>query len=207
MTTRAKFCLSAALFFAAIVFSVPAANADVFPSPAEIENGIEWVGKKLGVAKEVKKWVYSQCKTTIQVTDPDTGKTVDSPYPCGSIVYINSGAYTVGNVKLAARGPNHQPTGDPLYNPDCEAVSKAFTADLTVSQYDTFILPAACAYELTINIAGGPKKDRHYWLTPGCVIGAVTVGDIRSSSWDEVKSAPKADEGGKCGVQSDMYPD
>ncbi len=175
----------------------------------------------MGVGELQKKWTYDKCGTTVTVTNPETSESVQRSYPCGVIVYVNKGGYAVRNIEVAARGSSHQPTKDPAFNADCMGVEKKLSAEITIGQYDQFVVPASCAYKLSINISGGPKKDKNLWLTPACVIEASTDGTVTSNSWNKIKTSyapgvkdaaraagqslpkdPEDSEGHKCGEQS-----
>ncbi len=119
---------------------------------------------------QVNRYTNSAC----EVTDAN-------PQPaCGAIVYANKGAYVVTPVELSAKGT--QPSGVPI-NPACAGIDKKFTRDVDVGQYETFVVPADCAYHLKINIEDGPKKDQNYFLVPGCQLIASTDGTTMSNQW------------------------
>lgn len=151
---------------AALLVSPVTASSDVYdivvPDLDALTFGL-W--SALTKPKEDKRYTDDYCKT-------------DGAY-CGVIAYANGGAYTVKSVDVHAKSSQET---TPL-NPYCEAVDKKFTSNLTVNQYDTFIVPANCTYKLKINIQSGPKKDRDIILTPGCLAQTWTNGNIASSSW------------------------
>lgn len=121
-----------------------------------------------------------------RITNPACKVTDSNPNPaCGAIVYANKGAYIVNPVKLKSKST--QPSG-PIISPDCGAIDYVVSKDVLVGQYVTFVVPADCAFNLHINIAAGPKKDRDLFLTPGCQIIASTDGTIASSQWHINKS-------------------
>ncbi len=159
---------------------------------------------------QINKYTDDAC----EVTDPD------NPPPCGGIVYANKGAYVVKSVELNAKGD--QPSGVPI-NPACAGMDKKFTKNVLVSQYETFVVPADCAYHLKINIESGPKKDQNYFLVPGCQIIGSTDGTVISNSWkhtdvdwtDAAKERakesgttlpepPQDQQGNKCGKLGNM---
>ena len=59
---------------------------------------------------------------------------------------------------------------------------------MTVGKYDSFTVPASCAYQLSINISGGDNKDQNVYLTPGCVITLQSDGTTTMSNWKKVKA-------------------
>ncbi len=116
-----------------------------------------------------------------RITNPACKVTDSNPNPaCGAIVYANKGAYVVNPVKLKSK--TTQPFG-PIISPDCGAIDYVVSKNVAVTEYVTFVVPADCAFNLKINIAAGPKKDRDLFLTPGCQLIASTDGTIVSSSW------------------------
>ena len=120
---------------------------------------------------------------------------------CGVIVYGNAGGYVVDNVHMQAKGS--QPSGVQTH-PACSGVDTAFKDSLNLGQYDTFVLPANCAYKLKINIAAGNKKDHDLFLTPGCQIETKTDGTTLSNKWHmSVKWTDKAKQAGASGTVQD----
>ncbi|MBI1181603.1 MAG: hypothetical protein GC201_13710 [Alphaproteobacteria bacterium] len=134
------------------------------------------------------------CKTKVPYINQKTGQPyVDQSgnpvmvnYPCGAIVYANKGGYYVKPVAVEARGSNNQETKDPTYNKACADYKRSFRNEptgLQAGEYVTFIVPASCAYKLSIDIVAGRSKDRDLWLTPGCVIETSTDGTTTSNEW------------------------
>ncbi len=156
-----------------------------------------------------------------RITNPACKVTDSNPNPaCGGIVYANEGAYIVKSVELNAKGD--QPSGVPI-NPACAGMDKKFTKNVLYGQYETFVVPADCAYHLKINIESGPKKDQNYFLVPGCQIIGSTDGTVISNSWkhtdvdwtDAAKERakesgttlpepPQDQQGNKCGKLGNM---
>lgn len=121
-----------------------------------------------------------------RITNPACKVTDSNPNPaCGAIVYANKGAYVVNPVKLKSK--TTQPSG-PIINSACGAIDYVVSKNIAVTEYVTFVVPADCAFNLKINIAAGPKKDRNLFLIPGCQIIASTDGTIASSQWHISKS-------------------
>lgn len=99
---------------------------------------------------------------------------------CGVIVMGNAGGFTLDWVSLHARSP--QPGGDATH-PSCPSIDKKIDRNVPAGNYDTFIVPAACAYKLQIKILSGNGKDQNFYLTPGCQIIAKVKGTTTSNSW------------------------
>lgn len=129
---------------------------------------------------------------------------------CGVIVYAVAGSYTVDWVSVEARGT--QPDAEATH-PACPGTKKKFDRNTPSGNYDTFILPANCAYKLKIKILSANKKDKDLFLTPGCKIIAKTDGTAVSNSWKNldvsalsaqvptVNGTPVDAAGHKCGKQ------
>lgn len=75
-----------------------------------------------------------------------------------------------------------QPSGVTL-SPACGGMNKKFTNDTAVGQYETFIVPAECAYHMDIQIVWGNHKDKNFFLIPGCGIVADTDGTTTKNKW------------------------
>lgn len=130
---------------------------------------------------------------------------------CGVIVIGNAGSYTLEWTSLTARGD--QPGGAATH-PDCPSVDKKIDDDVWQGSYNTFVVPASCAYKLQIKIKAANKKDQNLYLTPGCKIVTQVKGTTASNSWkgNDVSAMndqiPKVDGkpvdamGYKCGKQS-----
>lgn len=130
---------------------------------------------------------------------------------CGVIVMGNAGAFVVDWVSVNAR--DSQPDQNNTH-PSCANAGHKFDRNLEVSEYDTFILPASCAYKLKIKILSANNKDQNLFLTPGCQIVTTVKGTTSSNSWkgnkvtalnDQVPvnkdKAPVNASGYKCGKQ------
>lgn len=129
---------------------------------------------------------------------------------CGVIVYAVAGSYTVDWVSIHAR--DSQPDAEATH-PDCPGTSKKFDRNTPSGNYDTFVLPANCAYRLKIKILSANKKDKDLFLTPGCQIIAKTDGTAASNSWKSLQLSTLASQvptvngvpvdaaGHKCGKQ------
>ena len=130
---------------------------------------------------------------------------------CGVIVMGNAGGFSLDWVSLHARGS--QPGGQATH-PSCPGVDKKIDRNVPAGNYDTFVVPAACAYKLKIKILSGNGKDQNFYLTPGCQIIAKVKGTTTSNSWksNSVKplnenvptnedGAPMDPFGYKCGKQ------
>ncbi|MBZ6378585.1 hypothetical protein B5C34_12140 [Pacificimonas flava] len=117
--------------------------------------------------KQVKRYTHPACAGAKPI--------------CGVLVYANAGGYTVTSVSVKAK--SSQPFSTPPTHAACAAVNRKLKADVKLNTYDTFVLPADCAYKLQINISGGPKKDRDVFLTPGCLVQAYTDGTTLQNEW------------------------
>jgi len=145
----------------------------------------------------------------------------DDGAKCGAIIYGVAGGYAVKKVRVHAR--SEQPSGV-MTNPKCAGFDEKFTDSLNINQYDLFVVPAPCAYDIEIQIAGGKSKSRNQYLTVGCQIETKTDGTTlqnewhQSSSWTKkaldaklpeqmglTKNDPPQDaQGNHCGRQSKM---
>ena len=137
----------------------------VIPNGVLVDLAIDKISKP----KQVKRYTDPACK-------------VENPI-CGAIVYANAGGYTVSSVSLNAKSA--QPFGVPPIHESCADVDVKLKADVKLNTYDTFIVPADCLYKLEINIAGGPRKDRDVFLTPGCQAQTYTDGTTQQNSWSK----------------------
>ena len=99
---------------------------------------------------------------------------------CGVIVVGNAGGYTLDWVSLHARGT--QPGGEATH-PSCPSIDKKIDRNVPAGNYDTFVVPAACAYKLKLKILAGNGKDQSLYLTPGCQIITQVKGTTQSNSW------------------------
>lgn len=99
---------------------------------------------------------------------------------CGVIVIGNAGSYTLEWTSLNAK--DEQP-GGPATHPDCPSVDKKIDDDVWQGSYNTFIVPASCAYKLKLKIKAANKKDQNLYLTPGCKIVTQVKGTTSSNSW------------------------
>lgn len=134
-----------------------------------------------------------------------THSSCDGNRPCGAIVYGNAGVYVVTSVVLKSK------SDQPDSGPPCSGIDVKFDSDTSLGQYDQFVVPASCAYNLKINIVAGPKKDRNLFLTPACVIKTKTDGTTTSNEWhvsaswikdkkpEGAPSKPIDSHGHKCG--------
>ena len=148
-------------------------------------------------AKENKRYTHSACEGANAV--------------CGVIVMGNAGSYTVDWVSLHAR--DSQPGGDATH-PKCSDVDKKFDSDVLQSEYDTFVVPASCAYRLKLTIHSANSKDQNLYLTPGCQIVTSVKGTTAANSWKgndvtamnpnaptNADGVPVDQNGHKCGKQ------
>ncbi|MEM7328453.1 MAG: hypothetical protein AAF437_06915 [Pseudomonadota bacterium] len=130
---------------------------------------------------------------------------------CGVIVMGNAGVYTLDWVSVNAKS-SQASTGT---HPSCAGLDKKLTANVPAANYDTFVLPASCAYKLKIKILSGNNKDKNLYLTPGCQIIAKVDGTVSSNSWKTLEISklssqvptngdgkPVDAEGHKCGKLS-----
>lgn len=131
---------------------------------------------------------------------------------CGVIIYaVATTNYYGAWAKVHAR--SDQPDSIDTH-PGCAGVSKKISQNIAPTNYDTFVLPASCAYKLEIKIEGGNSKDMNLFLTPGCQIIAKTAGTVNSNSWKTLEIStlssqvptsgdkPVDRSGHKCGKQS-----
>lgn len=98
---------------------------------------------------------------------------------CGVIVMGDAGAYTLDWVSVNAKGSQAE-SGT---HPACAGIDKKLDRNVPAGNYDTFVLPASCAYKLTLKILSANKKDKDLYLTPGCQIIAKVDGSVTSNSW------------------------
>lgn len=136
----------------------------------------------------------------------------NSMMQCGVIVMGNGGSFTLDWVSVRARGD--QPGGDSVTAPSCPGLEKKIKDDVPSGNYDTFVIPASCAYELKIKILGANNKNQYFYLTPGCQIVAKVQGSAANNSWKgnkvsalssqvpTVDGKPVDSKGYKCGKQS-----
>lgn len=149
-------------------------------------------------SSEESRYVHASCESADAV--------------CGVVVYAVAGAYTAASVQLKAKST--QPDS-PAIHPSCPDINKKFTRDTPAGNYDTFIVPASCAYKLKVSIKSGNSKDKNLYLTPGCQIIAKTDGTVTSNSWKTLEISTLSDAvptnssgkpidpaGYKCGKQS-----
>ncbi|MCR9269675.1 MAG: hypothetical protein ACX94B_14385 [Henriciella sp.] len=103
---------------------------------------------------------------------------------CGVIVMGAAGAYTLDWVSVTARDsqPDSQET-----HPSCSTAGKKLDRNVPAGNYDTFIMPASCAYTLKVGILAGNNKDQNLFLTPGCQIIARVDGTVVNNSWKSNK--------------------
>ena len=124
-------------------------------------------------ATENKRYTHSACEGENAV--------------CGVIAMGNGGAFVVDWVSVHAR--DSQPGGDATH-PKCSDVSKKLDADVLAGEYDTFVVPASCAYKLKIKITSANNKDQDLYLTPGCKIVTSVKGSAASNSWKSNDVSP-----------------
>lgn len=131
---------------------------------------------------------------------------------CGVVIYaVATTSYYGAWARVHARSDQPDSTDT---HPSCAGVDKKIDQNIAPTNYDTFVLPASCAYKLEIKIEGGNKKDMNLFLTPGCQIIAKTDGTAISNSWKTLEistlssQVPTANgkpvdrSGHKCGKQS-----
>ena len=136
---------------------------------------------------------------------------------CGAVVVASAGSFTLDWVALNARGsqPPALADGTPVVHPDCEGFDHKIKDDVPSGNYDTFVIPASCAYKIKLKVLAGDSKDLNVYLTPGCQIIAKVGGkNASATNWktleistlsDKVptKDGKPIDAGGyKCGKQS-----
>lgn len=129
---------------------------------------------------------------------------------CGAIVIAAAGLFTIDWSSVDAR--DSQP-GGPYTHPQCSGVFKKIEKNVESADYNTFVVPASCAYKLKAKILSGNGKDENLYLTPGCKILAQIQGDAVSNKWvlevdalnDQVPTnsnkKPVDPAGHKCGRQ------
>lgn len=136
---------------------------------------------------------------------------------CGAVVVASAGSFTIDWVALNARGsqPPEMANGTPVAHPDCEGFDRKIKDDVPSGNYDTFVIPASCAYKIKLKVLAGDSKDLNVYLTPGCQIIAKVAGSNASATkWKSLEISTLADEvptkdgkpidmaGYKCGKQS-----
>lgn len=163
----------------------------------------------LGAQSAHAKTLGEQGRTVVPACDTSNTPNVY----CGAIVYGNAGGYVVKNEAIEAE--SKQPSGVTLH-PKCSGTKVRFAFDTSLGQYNTAVLPANCAYKLKINIAGGRKKTRDLYLTPGCLIEMKTDGTTLQNEWHmkvmwikgkKPANGPKTPmdgQGNKCGLLKKM---
>jgi len=146
-------------------------------------------------SSEEKRYTHPACE--------DSSKAI-----CGVIIYaVATSSYYAAYAKVKAKGS--QPDGAAIHA-QCPGTEKKLDSNIPPGNYDTFVVPASCAYELQIKIEGGNKKDKNLFLTPGCQIIAKTDGTVSSNSWKTLEISyingasgkPYDPEGHKCGKLS-----
>lgn len=147
---------------------------------------------------EESRYTYSECETSM--------------VKCGVIVAANGGSFTLDWASITARGD--QPASSDITHDKCAGLEKKIKDDVPSGNYDTFVLPASCAYKLKIKILAANSKDQNFYLTPGCQIIATVKGTASNNSWKGNKvsalsnkvptvDGKPVDSGGyKCGKQS-----
>jgi hypothetical protein len=161
-----------------------------------------------GYSADIENWYSSSLKGALSfinhsVDSYQKGKTYTAPSctgsaPCGGIVYANGGGYTVKGVTLEGKKSGRNS------NPDCDDIKKKMSKNLSIGQYHTFIVPAACKYNLKFNIQSGSKHNKDLFLTPGCIIVTYSEGTTKNSNNLQIKkvdyvSAQAKAIGGACG--------
>jgi len=149
-------------------------------------------------SSQQSRWTHSSCEGANAI--------------CGVLVIANGGAFTLDWTSVTARGD--QPGGEATH-PNCPGLDKKIKDDVPGGNYNTFVIPASCAYKLKIKILGGNGKDQNLYLTPGCQLIATVKGDLNSNSWKSNKAEPLNENvpttkdghpidalGYKCGKQS-----
>lgn len=122
---------------------------------------------------------------------------------CGVIVMGNAGVYTLDWVSLSAKSSQ----ADQGTHPSCSKVDKKLKANVPAGNYDTFVVPAGCAYKLKLKILSGNSKDKNLYLTPGCQIIAKVDGTVSSNDWKtlEISTLSKAVPTNSDGKPVDAY--
>ena len=130
---------------------------------------------------------------------------------CGAIIVGNAGSFTLDWVSVKAR--DTQPDALSI-NKKCPGTSKKFDRNVPGANYNKYVVPASCAYKVTVKILSGNKKDQNLYLTPGCKILVKVKGDLNSNKLTVEASAisdqtpvnsnkgPVDTQGYKCGKQS-----
>ena len=98
---------------------------------------------------------------------------------CGVIVMGNAGVYTLDWVSVNAKSTQ----ADEGTHPSCPGIDKKIKDNVSAGNYDTFVVPAGCAYKLKLKILSGNSKDKNLYLTPGCQIIAKVDGTVGSNDW------------------------
>ncbi|MEL6830277.1 MAG: hypothetical protein AAFO63_09085 [Pseudomonadota bacterium] len=146
----------------------------------------------MAASSENKRYTHPDCENA-------------STAVCGVIIYaVATTSYYVdwAEVKAKSSQPDSQDT-----HPSCAGVDKRLTSTIAPTNYDTFVLPASCAYKLKIKIKSGNAKDMDLFLTPGCQIVTSTKGTTVSNSWKSndvswmngASGTPVDANGHKCG--------
>lgn len=148
-------------------------------------------------SSQQSRWTHSSCEGSNAV--------------CGVLVIANGGVFTLDWTSVTAR--SDQPGGAATH-PSCPGLDKKIKDDVPGGNYNTFVIPASCAYKIKIKILSGNSKDQNLYLTPGCQLIATVKGDLNSNSWKSNKATPLNDQvptvdghpvdalGYKCGKQS-----
>lgn len=100
---------------------------------------------------------------------------------CGAIVIASAGSFTLDWTSVDAR--DSQPAGQ-LTHEKCSGVSKKIKDDVPSGNYNTYIVPASCAYKIKLKILSANNKDQNLYLSPGCRILAKVEGDAVSNNWN-----------------------
>ncbi len=103
---------------------------------------------------------------------------------CGVIVMGNAGVYTLDWVSVNARSAQSDAA---VTHPSCAGFDEKLTRNVPAGNYDTFVVPASCAYKLKLSILSGNSKDKNLYLTPGCQIIAKVDGTVGSNSWQTLE--------------------
>lgn len=127
-------------------------------------------GSANAASSEESRYTHSACEAANSI--------------CGVIVMGNGGAYTLDWVSVNAR--DSQPAKE-VAHPSCADAGKKIDRNVPGGNYDTFVMPASCAYKLKIKILSGNNKDKDLYLTPGCKIIAKVDGTVNSNSWKSLQ--------------------
>lgn len=139
---------------------------------------------------------------------------------CGAVVVASAGSFTLDWVALNAR--NSQPKMDPepipgttVVHPSCDGFDHKIKDDVPSGNYDTFVIPASCAYKIKLKVLAGDSKDLNIYLTPGCqIIAKVGGGNASAMNWKTLEISSLSEQvptnggkpidaaGYKCGKQS-----